>query len=267
MNKIKSLGRGATSEVFEVVREEHLALKVYYPELYKENDDDDDDNDKIVINIDNMRRFLQEYEVLNQLNHPNIIKALGISFGDANHAPAILLEYCVSNLKKKIKKLDKQERIEAIVDICSAMKEVHSAGIIHRDLKLENILLDEQNKVKVSDFGLCTLINLDSETMSRTQMTGTLKYMAPELLQERSDCNEKVDVYAFGVVVFAILTKGELPKIGLGDVANGKKAEIPSSVSEFSRKLIDSCWSYKPSDRPSFVEIYENLRGNKNKLI
>ena len=214
-----------------------------------------------------MRRFLQEYEFLNSLNHPNIIKTFGISFGDPKHPPAILLEYCPSNLKKKIKKLNDNERICAIVDISSAMKEVHALGIIHRDLKLENILLDSNNKIKVSDFGLGTFIKLDSETISRTQMTGTLKYMAPELVQERDDYNEKVDVYAYGVVVFLILTKGEFPKISLHDVGNGKKAAIPSNITKFASGLINKCWSYKAEDRPSFAEIYEILKGNENKLI
>ncbi|KAK8840241.1 hypothetical protein M9Y10_031186 [Tritrichomonas musculus] len=147
------------------------------------------------------------------------------------------------------------------------MKEVHSIGIIHRDLKLENILLDENNKIKVSDFGLCTLITLDSETMSRTQMTGTLKYMAPELVNESSDYNEKVDVYSFGVVVFLILNNGEFPKISIVDVGIGKKAEIPSQITEFSRSLINKCWSFKADDRPSFAEICQMLKGNENKII
>ena len=271
LRRIKSLGRGATSEVFEVGREELLALKVYYPEIVSEDNDDDDDDDadegKVAINIENARRFLLEYESINQLDHANIIKAFGISFGDSTHPPAILLEYCVSNLKKKIKKLTNSERICAIVDLSSAMKEVHSVGIIHRDLKLENILLDENNKIKVSDFGLCTLMTVDNESKTRTQMTGTLKYMAPELVQEKTDYDEKVDVYAFGVVVFLILTKGEFPKISLADVGAGKKADIPSSISGFARDLINKCWSYEASDRPSFAEICDTLKGNEDKLI
>ncbi|KAK8840994.1 hypothetical protein M9Y10_027831 [Tritrichomonas musculus] len=78
---------------------------------------------------------------------------------------------------------------------------------------------------------------------------------------------KKVDVYAFGVVVFLILTKGEYPKISLYDVGAGKKVEIPSIINNFSRELINKCWSYKASDRPSFAEICEILKGNESKLI
>lgn len=267
LKKIKSLGRGATSEVFEVIREEQLALKVYYPEIFNDDDDDEDNDEKVARNTASMRKFLLEYESINQLDHKNIIKAFGIYFGDEEHAPSILLEYCASNLKKKIKKLTNSERIRAIVDISSAMKEVHSVGIIHRDLKLENILLDEENNVKLSDFGLCTLMTVENESKTRTQMTGTLKYMAPELLNESTDYDEKVDVYAFGVVVFLILTKGEFPKIGFSDILHGKKADIPSSITHFSKELINKCWSFKASDRPSFAEIYDSLNKNESKLI
>ena len=146
------------------------------------------------------------------------------------------------------------------------MRDVHSAGLIHRDLKLENILLDEKNHVKLSDFGFSTLI--ESESMiSRSRITGTLKYMAPELILEKTDYDEKVDVYAFGVVVYLIVMNGEFPKISFVDVGNGKKAEIPSSVTKFTQELINKCWNFNASDRPSFDEICKILEENENKLI
>lgn len=119
----------------------------------------------------------------------------------------------------------------------------------------------------MSDFGLCALIELDAETLSRTTMKGTLKYMAPEIFQERKDYDEKVDVYAFGVVVYLILTKGEFPKISVADVSAGKKADIPDSITDFSRELIDRCWSCQASERPSFAEICDTLKGKEDKLI
>lgn len=209
---------------------------------------------------------MKEYEVLNGLEDPNIIKAIGFYFGDSNHEPAILLEYCESNLKKRVKKLSDKERISIIVSLCSAMKKVHSVGIIHRDLKLENILLDSNNNVKLSDFGLCTMIK-NEETLNRTQMAGTLRFMSPELIQGRTDYDEKVDVYAFGVVVFIILTKGKYPDISIAEVGAGKQAPIPSSITKFSAKLIQSCWSNKSKDRPTFSEIYNLIKKNEDKLI
>ena len=197
----------------------------------------------------------------------SIVRAVGFCFGDSGHSPSILLEFCASNLKRRIKKLTASERVGVIVEVSSAMESVHSAGVIHRDLKLENILLDDDNHAKVSDFGLSGFIEQESGGWSRTQMVGTASYMAPELVQGRKDYDEKVDVYAFGVVVFMIVTKGERPGISAFDVGNGKKAAIPMSVSRFSRNLIEKCWSFKASDRPSFSEINDLLRGNEDKLI
>lgn len=181
------------------------------------------------------------------------MKTFGFFYGDSSHAPSILLEFCPSNLKKRVKKLTNRERVRVIIELSSAMESVHTAGIIHRDLKLENILLDKDNHVKLGDFGLCSFIEKDTEIMSYTQMVGTINYMAPELVKGRKDYNEKVDVYAFGVVVFMILTNGEKPDITIFDVGAGKKAPIPKSVSSFSKKLIEKCWSFEASERPSFI--------------
>ena len=256
---IRRLGRGATSEVFGVARKETLALKQLEIELCRKINDDEEEEEEIELDIDLLKRFLLEYQVVNVLQHPNIVKTFGFCFGDATHGPSILLEFCPSNLKKKVKKLNNEERARVLSELASAMEKVHSAGIIHRDLKLENILLDKENHVKLSDFGLCTLIDSGNDTVSRTQSVGTLSYMAPELIQGRKDYDEKVDVYAFGVVVFLVLTKGEEPRISIADVAAGRQAAIPDTVSDLGRRLIRKCWSYDAEDRPSFEEINEFL--------
>ena len=268
--KDKTLGRGATSEVCKVYKREFYALKIFDIELCKketdaENNNDDDDDEEIEIDIDKMKRFINEYEILSQLDHPNIIKTYGFCFGDRKHPPSILLELCQSNLKKKIKTLQDFDRITIILEIASAMKAIHKARIFHRDLKLENILIDSENHVKLCDFGLCTLI--ENESLSRSQFTGTLSYMAPEIIQGKKNYTEKVDVYSFGVVLFIILTKGEYPNIGLLEVGSGKMAEIPEFVTSFSKELIQKCWSFDASNRPSFEEIFGILNDNKDKII
>ncbi|KAK8887327.1 hypothetical protein M9Y10_038366 [Tritrichomonas musculus] len=270
LQTVKKLGRGATSEVFEVTKPERYAMKVFDIELCKngdkDDDDDDDDDDNIEIDYEKMRKFMQEYEILNRLDHPNILKTFGFCLGDPKHSPSILLEYCPSNLKKRIKKLTDSERISIIFDVSSAMKQIHSLGIIHRDLKLENILLDADNNPKVADFGLATLVD-PSESITLTQMTGTLNYMAPELINGKTDYNEKVDIYSFGVILYLVLSHGEFPKIGIVDIGKGKKAQIPSNFTSFSTNLINKCWSFKPDERPSFADIYDSLIENRKKLI
>ena len=175
LEKDRKNGRGLTSEVFDVLRKERLALKqleidIYEKEGKSSNSDDENENEN-VNSAERFKRFLQEYEIINSRDHANIVRADGFCFGDSTQSMSILLEFCASNLKSG-----------------------HSAGVIHRDLKLENILLDDDNHAKVSDFGLSGFIEQESGGWSRTQMVGTASYMAPELVQGRKDYDEKVDV-------------------------------------------------------------------------
>lgn len=266
-DRVKKIGSGATSKVYKLRMKSNpemiRALKVLDIEhciVHKKGEDKPSpeyDNEKL-------NRFVRECEVINHFDHPNIIKTYGIFLGDLTNKPAILLEYCETNLKQQIQTLNKKEQISIIVSLSSAMEVLHSAGIIHRDLKLENVLLDSSNKPKLSDFGLCTFID-DDET--RTEMAGTWRYMAPELFSGQKHYDEKVDVYAFGVVVFLILTQGDFPSISISEVTIGKKASIPSYISKFSSSLIKRCWSFYPSHRPSFADICLMLKGNEHKLI
>ena len=212
-----------------------------------------------------MKKLLNEYELLYSINHPNIVKVFGFSFGDEENLPSILFEYCPFTLKNCIKILKDDERVKVLIQIADAMKYVHSLGIIHCDLKLENILLDDNKNVKISDFGMATQINSDS--VSLKNFGGTFRFIAPEILTENPDYDQKVDVYSFGVVFFLILSKGEFPKITLVDIISGKKATIPDSFSRFSGELINRCWSYDPNERPSFAEILDSFKQNQHSII
>ena len=92
----------------------------------------------------NLQHLLQEYEILVLLNHRNIIRTFGFCFGDENHSPSILLQFCPNNLKDVAKDMEDFEKVCAIYEICNGMNTVHEANLIHRDLKPENILIDEK---------------------------------------------------------------------------------------------------------------------------
>lgn len=248
---LEELGEGGQSKVIKT-------SKYYVLKIMKTSSD-------YGTNLNNFKRFLQEYEMLNQIDHPNIIKTFGFCYGDKKHQPTILLEFCPYSLNKIVNTLNDKERVSIIYEICLAMKHVHEANIIHRDLSPENILLDNKKHVKISDFGIATL--MDSETQSKTSGIGKLKFMAPELIREKTHYNEKVDVFSFSVVLFYILTKGSIPDVSIIDVGLGKRSKIPYEINKLSASLITKCWSDNPNERPSFSEIIDLIKRNNFKLI
>lgn len=178
--------------------------------------------------------------------------------------PAILLEYCKCNLEKAIQYLDDIDLVGIIYEICNAMMYIHKMKIIHRDLKTTNILIDKNKHVKICDFGISKMMN-GTSTTSFTHGVGTFLYMAPELFQPDSICDKKIDVYAFGVVVYFILTKGKYPNnCGTGNL---DKAKIPKYINKVSMSLIKNCWYHSPEKRPSFRQIIKFIIKNNFLLI
>ena len=250
--RIEEIRSGSSGRIYKVAKKVIYALKEM----------------KAGISSRQFQQFLQEYELLCSLDHPNIVKTFGIFLSSQKHPPSILLEFCPLNLEEaiKMKKLNDIDLVLSIVQIVEGMKYVHFRKIIHRDLKPTNILIASDGTVKISDFGVSKLISLE-EQQTMTEGVGTQKFMAPEIIDESDNYDEKVDVYSFGVVLFFVLSGGELPKIKMSEKMKGKKAEIPSSFTDFSRRLIAKCWSFNAKDRPSFEEISHELQNNASKLI
>lgn len=222
---------------------------------------------KAEITYDKFQQFLKEYELLCYLSHPNILKTFGIFLSNKERPPSILLEFCAMDLEQAIKKnkLTNIDLVFAIYQIVEGMKYVHFRKVIHRDLKPTNILVASDGTIKISDFGVSKLMSAEEQSM--TGGIGTQKYMAPEIIDENDDYDEKVDVYSFGVVLFFILSGGELPKIKMSDKMKGKKPDIPLSFTDFSRELILLCLNFDSKDRPSFEQIMLELEKNSFNLI
>lgn len=181
--------------------------------------------------------------------------------GNDEDIPCIVLEYCNSSLDESINKLTKIELIRIIYEICHAMKYVHEAKFIHRDLKPQNILLDANNHAKLGDFGIATLIE-----GSHSNVGTTIQYMAPEFAEdENNNYTEKIDVYSFGCILYFILSKRIPPNLNY--LINEKMPKIPKDINKVSADLIYKCLSKSPEDRPSFNEIIRYIKENGFNLI
>lgn len=157
---------------------------------------------------DRSQRTYIEIEVLKKMKHPNIIRLKGW-FDDADTI-YLVLEYlpgkdCSKFFKHKLP--TKPQVCHIIRQLVEAVMYIHEKGIIHRDVKLENLLIDDDFNIKLTDFGLCAIKGNEYDMLQDS--VGTVRYTAPELLKGEG-YNESVDIWAIGIVLFMLLT-GEYP--------------------------------------------------------
>lgn len=156
------------------------------------------------------RRFKNESKAIAVLSHPNIVKVFNVSYGD--RLQYIVMEYVEGiTLKEYIEqqgKLGIKESVHFSMQILRALQHAHDKGIVHRDIKPQNIMLLPNGKIKVTDFGIARFSYSDTKTMTDSAI-GSVHYISPE--QARGDTtDDRADIYSVGVVMYEMLT-GQLP--------------------------------------------------------
>ncbi len=186
-------------------------------------------------------RFTREAQALAQLNHPNIVQVY--DFGRTDNFFYFVMEYVDGvNLRALIRdgKLQPEQALRIVPQICEALQFAHDEGIVHRDIKPENILIDKKGRVKIADFGLAKLLGRAPEELSLTgtgQLMGTLGYMAPEQLRQAHTVDHRADIYSLGVVFYEMLT-GKLP-IGRFDLPS-KQVHVDVRLDEIVLRSLES---------------------------
>ena len=208
--------------------------------------------------------FQRELTILAQAQHPTILQFVG-----ATDTPpfCIVTEWMphgsLYHDLHKYHKLDATMRTIAMFDIARGMNFLHSRQIIHRDLKSLNILLDKDYHTRICDFGYSRHVSTDD---IMTKNVGTPHWMAPELLDNSSGYDNKIDVYAYGIVCWELLTS-QLPYYGLQAtqviaqvMVNDIRPPLPKNVSPPVKNLIEQCWARDPKARPTFNQILQRFR-------
>ena len=196
---VKILGRGGMGVVY-AARQKSLgrlvALKILAPEL--EFDEGF------------AQRFEREAQSLARLNHPHIVTIH--DFGRAGPYFYLLMELVEGvNLRQLLRsqRLKPREALAIVPPICEALEYAHDRGIVHCDIKPENLLLDAQGRVKIADFGIARLVEQGSHSAER-EVAGTPGYMAPEQRASPGRVDRRADLYSLGAVLYEMLT-GEPP--------------------------------------------------------
>lgn len=217
-----------------------------------------------VLNAVEFEMFRREITMMAVLQHPNLLSLMGYT----SESPYCLItEYMVNGslahfMKKHGSELNGTERSLIALDIARGMEFLHSRGIIHRDLKSLNVLLDEKKRAKVGDFGLARV----KAAGPMTGLVGTSYYMAPEVVVSAPYYDERVDVYSYGIVLWELLTNTEVyageDKVTVMTevIQHNRRPLIPLTTPEALKILIQRCWSQDANDRPSFREIIEMLQ-------
>jgi tRNA A-37 threonylcarbamoyl transferase component Bud32 len=159
-------------------------------------------------------RFAREARALARLGHPNIV---GIyDFGEVDGQYYFVMEFVDGADVRALLRSGQStchEALRIVTQVCEALQYAHDEGVVHRDVKPENILIDKRGRVKIADFGLAKLLDPSAVNFTLTasqQVMGTWYYMAPEQLERPQHVDHRADLYALGVVLYELLT-GRLP--------------------------------------------------------
>ncbi|KAF8022645.1 hypothetical protein BT93_F0227 [Corymbia citriodora subsp. variegata] len=211
------------------------------------------------------QEFAQEVYIMRKIRHRNIVQFIGA----CTRSPrlCIVTEYMSGGslfdfLHKQNDVLKLSTVLRLAIDISKGMNYLHKNNIIHRDLKTANLLMEENEVVKITDFGVA---RVQTQSGVMTAETGTYRWMAPEVIEHRP-YDHKVDVFSFGVVLWELLT-AKLPyedltplQAAIGVLHKGLRPTIPEHTHPDLEKLLNKCWEREPSLRPEFSEIVETLQ-------
>ena len=249
------LGSGGFGSVYEAnYRNQKVALK------------------RLHTNTKNKKAAMQSFQAetsaeILAFDHPNVVKTLAVSSAESlEDQPCFIMEFVSTRnlqhvLDDPTEKMDSQRRTKVAHEINSALVYVHDCNIVHLDLKPVNVLVSPDGVCKLGDFGCCQFLEEKPNTPTRSYLTGTFAYRAPELLKGEKPSN-KADVFSFGIVLWQLLSrdipyKNENHQVVIFRVvACNLRPKIPVDIEVDNKykELMTSCWSGSPAERPSSHE-------------
>lgn len=260
--KLNEIGSGAQARVY-LATDRETGERVALKEL---NEHPDNPSTQL-------RRFISEVKTSFRCsNHPFLLHLIGFTTKPpltivSEYVSSVTLTVFLNKRKYSSHSENGTTLTKIAIALASGMKYLHSIGVIHRDLKPGNIVLDKKYLPKILDFGLVRECSRDTP---QTYQIGTPNWMAPEIIVGE-DYTEKCDVYSFAMILFEMGTK-ERPLAGYDAekviymyVKKHYRPEFPakSLLTKELRGLIQKCWSDDPDERPSFREIFKEFASGR----
>ena len=243
---IRLLGRGGFAEVW-LVKDTLVgldeALKVYAPGGGMDED--------------GLKVFAQELSVVHDLRHTNLLTPKGI--GNFENQPYLILPYCPNgSLKRKVGYCTETEAWKILRQVASGLAYLHEQGIVHQDIKPDNILLDANNNYVITDFGISLKVQSTLRKSMHIQAnSGTMAYMAPERFSAKPHPIPANDIWSLGAMMFELI-EGEVPFVGMAGLAQKNGAEMPeieAPISEELRQSIQQMLASDPHERPTAEQL------------
>ncbi|MBM3993258.1 MAG: serine/threonine protein kinase [Planctomycetes bacterium] len=224
-----------------------------------------------------LKRFEQEYFVARAIDHPNIVKAL--DFGREGETRYLVMEYVEGeSLGQKIEregKLPETEAIRIITLVALGLQKAHKQGLVHRDVKPDNILITPDGSVKLTDLGLVKEVEADLNLTRTGRGLGTPHFMSPEQFRNAKKADARCDIYSLGATLYMMVT-GELPFKSNGPLDAWMKKinneidpprQLNPELSERTDWAIRRAISPDPAHRPeSCREFVEDLTGQSTQM-
>ncbi len=252
----RRVARGGMATVYEATDqrlERPVAIKIMHPHLAEDGDF--------------TKRFIQEARQAARLAHPNIVNVFdqgqdgSITFIVMEYLPGITLR----ELLQDFGALTPAQTVDIVRAVLQGLDAAHTAGIVHRDLKPENVLLADDGRIKIADFGLARASTHNTATSQA--LLGTIAYLSPELIS-RGEADLRSDIYALGIMVFEMLT-GAQPYQGdqavtiayqhQNDIVPPPSSKNPAIPALFD-ELVDWCTRRSADERPPHARaVLEHL--------
>jgi len=226
---IEELGHGGMGRVYKVQDTkigEKIALKLIRPETG--------------LDKNSLERFSNELKLARKIRHKNVCQMFDL--GEDQGTRYITMEYIhgedLKQLIRKVGQLSPGQSLGITRQVCDGLEEAHKLGVVHRDLKPQNIMVDEDGKARIMDFGIARSLYGKSITGAGV-MIGTPEYMSPEQV-EGKEIDQRSDIYSLGVILYEMVT-GRVPFEGETPFTIGvkHKSEIPKNPKEINAQLSD----------------------------